>query len=516
MRPIGYIQSPFYFKNGTPRQPTVCPQAHGTLTIEKSIFNNPDHSLQGLEKFSYIWIIFDFHKNNNQCTKAKVRPPRLNGQKVGVFSTRSPYRPNAIGLTLARIDKILGSTIYVSGIDLLDGTPVLDIKPYIPEYDCPLLWPSQDSQVSVQNPESYDYTNESVNHVMLPPSLYNDNYTADSLEFSYAHFSHQTNDVKNRVLNKRLTGKEGDCPNQVIDGIRRENELRHQDSEKIYDSADACISSYSKDKYDASQSCVGDMPMMTDEPLSCYEQHKVSEDCRPCYMDKENSFNNIAPCKEDNETCNHETCCHHEEVENGESTPTGDGTEYNSSHVKENEKISGLVNGFLRKVYNNNSQDSGTVYVTKGSEKTRNPCSQESIGTKPLQSSLSSALQMMHSEFTHQVSSGWINNPPISKLNVRFTPCSESQLSLFSSMAKNAEYKLQHLKNTKEAKSAILNILGEDPRSVYRRLNCCDQLYYFAVDVIHVTCWFDEDATEVVRIKPVSHVPQCSLGQAKD
>lgn len=81
--------------------------------------------------------MFLFHKNTNKTVKAKVKPPRLDGAKVGVFASRSPHRPNPIGLTLAKLDAIVGNTLYLSAIDLLDGTPVLDIKPYVPDYDKP-------------------------------------------------------------------------------------------------------------------------------------------------------------------------------------------------------------------------------------------------------------------------------------------------------------------------------------------------------------------------------------------
>ena len=86
----------------------------------------------------FFRIIFLFHKNTNKAIKAKVKPPRLDGAKVGVFASRSPHRPNPIGLTLAKLDGIIGNTLLLSGIDLLDGTPVLDVKPYIPDYDKPL------------------------------------------------------------------------------------------------------------------------------------------------------------------------------------------------------------------------------------------------------------------------------------------------------------------------------------------------------------------------------------------
>lgn len=91
----------------------------------------------GLEQFSHVWILFVFHKNGHLSCKAKVQPPRLNGAKTGVFSTRSPHRPNAIGLTLAKLERVEGGAVYLSGIDMIHGTPVLDIKPYIADYDSP-------------------------------------------------------------------------------------------------------------------------------------------------------------------------------------------------------------------------------------------------------------------------------------------------------------------------------------------------------------------------------------------
>ncbi|KAF4090830.1 hypothetical protein AMELA_G00056220 [Ameiurus melas] len=136
--PIGVISSCFAEKNGTPRQPAVCSSSRARLKIQSSVFNNPEHALAGLHLYSHVWLIFLFHKNGHMSYKAKVKPPRLNGEKVGVYSTRSPHRPNAIGLTLAKLDCITGDVLHLSGVDLISGTPVLDIKPYIPEYDSPV------------------------------------------------------------------------------------------------------------------------------------------------------------------------------------------------------------------------------------------------------------------------------------------------------------------------------------------------------------------------------------------
>ncbi|XP_037776135.1 tRNA (adenine(37)-N6)-methyltransferase-like [Penaeus monodon] len=125
------------------------------LKIDKEVFNNPHHSLEGLDEYSHIWIFFIFNKNgetkDGNHVKSKVAPPRLNGKRIGVFATRSPHRPNPLGLTLAHVEYIEDDCIYLSGLDILDGTPVVDIKPYIPEYDCP------QPEVHCDSPSSSDY-----------------------------------------------------------------------------------------------------------------------------------------------------------------------------------------------------------------------------------------------------------------------------------------------------------------------------------------------------------------------
>lgn len=96
----------------------------------------PEHSLRGLEGFSHVWLLPYFHLNTNKDFRPVIHPPRLKGKTIGVFASRSPHRPSPIGLSLAKLDKIEGSTLHLSGIDLVDGTPILDIKPYVPASDC--------------------------------------------------------------------------------------------------------------------------------------------------------------------------------------------------------------------------------------------------------------------------------------------------------------------------------------------------------------------------------------------
>ncbi len=131
--PIGYIETCFKEKFGTPRQPGLAPASWGILRLRKDL--NLADALSGLEEFSHLWLIWIFHQNTNKGIKTKVHPPRLQGKKIGLFATRTPHRPNPIGLSAVKIEKILGNEIYLSGVDLVSGTPVLDIKPYLASSD---------------------------------------------------------------------------------------------------------------------------------------------------------------------------------------------------------------------------------------------------------------------------------------------------------------------------------------------------------------------------------------------
>lgn len=134
LTPIGKFKSCYTEKFATPRGSGVSPSSWGVIEIASRY--ECQESFFRLSEFSHLWVIFFFHKNTNQKFKSRIRPPRLLGESVGVFASRSPHRPNSMGLSVVKIEKIEKNLIYVSGIDILDGTPVLDIKPYIPEYDC--------------------------------------------------------------------------------------------------------------------------------------------------------------------------------------------------------------------------------------------------------------------------------------------------------------------------------------------------------------------------------------------
>ncbi|MFT6387837.1 MAG: tRNA-Thr(GGU) m(6)t(6)A37 methyltransferase TsaA [Cellvibrionaceae bacterium] len=138
LEPLGYIQSCFPEKFGIPRQPLLAPSAKAELLLLPP-FNDSD-CIEGLNESSHVWLSFIFHQHINARWKAKVRPPRLGGnKKSGVFATRSSFRPNHLGLSAVKLEKIeTGNNqvrLFFSGIDLLDGTPIVDIKPYIPYSD---------------------------------------------------------------------------------------------------------------------------------------------------------------------------------------------------------------------------------------------------------------------------------------------------------------------------------------------------------------------------------------------
>jgi tRNA (adenine37-N6)-methyltransferase len=130
LKPIGIVRSPFSDRLSAPRQPSAAEGVQGTLELFPHV--GYEHALEDLQSFRYIWVLFWFHKNQN--FKRKVLPPRSQIRR-GVFATRAPYRPNPIGLSAVELLGIEGLCLRVQNLDILDGTPILDLKPYIPYTD---------------------------------------------------------------------------------------------------------------------------------------------------------------------------------------------------------------------------------------------------------------------------------------------------------------------------------------------------------------------------------------------
>lgn len=140
MKIIAHIKTDFRTKFGLPRQSGLCEELKGQIVFEPEY--RKAEAFRGLEGFSHIWVLWKFSEAEREEWSPTVRPPRLGGNKrMGVFATRSPFRPNNIGLSCVKLEKIDyeshdAPVLYVSGIDMMNGTPIIDIKPYVPVADC--------------------------------------------------------------------------------------------------------------------------------------------------------------------------------------------------------------------------------------------------------------------------------------------------------------------------------------------------------------------------------------------
>ena len=140
IRPIAHLRGDLPDKFGVPRQAGIVEALESRIVFTPE-YRNPD-ALRGIEGFSHLWLIWQFSKALRQDWSPTVRPPRLGGNaRLGVFATRSPFRPNALGLSCVKLlglreDPSLGTVLQIAGADLLDGTPIYDIKPYLPYADC--------------------------------------------------------------------------------------------------------------------------------------------------------------------------------------------------------------------------------------------------------------------------------------------------------------------------------------------------------------------------------------------
>ncbi|XP_059499848.1 tRNA (adenine(37)-N6)-methyltransferase isoform X2 [Stegostoma tigrinum] len=429
--PIGYIESCFMAKNGTPRQPTICSLSRARLKISKTIFNNPEHSLMGLDQFSHVWIIFVFHKNGHQSFKAKVKPPRLNGLKTGVFSTRSPHRPNAIGLTLAKLDRIEGDTVYLSGIDMIQGTPVLDIKPYIPEYDAPRGAPPRNNgqlhqEILMPNEECQDTTipitgvvttqseNKKPGHGKVASG------TADAFYNGWVQPAPRDASYPVRKMDDNLTGEDR-YPVQA--GATVSTCTMDESTDK----QQCCIPELKAEKFD----------VLAGKEDASYENILLAVEKIKCQLVHNDALNKIIA--RDKVFC------------------------------LDSEQLSAAM------VCQNKQQNDEDAINIPG-----NQLSNSTVAT-------------------------WIKQSPVPSLQVRFTPHAELDLEQFQAPggADPNKVSLKYFQSVKEAKSAIEAVLAADPRSVYRRKQCQDTLFYFTVDVAHITTWFGDDFAEILRIKPV-------------
>ena len=323
----------------------------------------------------------------------------------------------------------------VSGIDILDGTPVLDIKPYIPQYDCPTLWPSTDSVTSngdAAPDEETDVASETIEHLSECISS-TDSCSGQALCPTVNEDPNNANVGNGEKCDKNFYKKElHDYFTQVNE---QEKESHYNEQAVPLEFIQEHTDSIEPELY------VFDIHLNDKQDHTCKYSPDIGLEAQHRLEDKE---------------------VHFPEIGEGE------------------------FKGF--------------------------PCKSEAVDPHKETASLIRDPHLSEETVSEVVSqtAKWITKPNVEKLTVRFTNTATEQLCLFSEMSEDKLYSLQYLKRS-EVKEAIISILKEDPRSTYRRKHCMDNLYYFTVDILHVTCWFDDNVAEVVRVKPAALVAHCKL-----
>ncbi len=166
IKPIAYIKTDFKEKFGIPRQSGRVKSLVGKVEFTDE-FCRPD-AIKGIDEYSHIWLIFGFSRAKYNAKTMTVRPPRLGGNKrVGVFASRAPYRPNSLGISCVKLERVEDGALIVSGVDLLDNTPIYDIKPYIPYSDCVLDASGSFAEENKDYTLEVDFPQELLN--ILPP-----------------------------------------------------------------------------------------------------------------------------------------------------------------------------------------------------------------------------------------------------------------------------------------------------------------------------------------------------------
>ena len=347
---------------------------------------------------------------------------------------------------------------------MIDGTPVLDIKPYIPQYDCP-------SFISTGNVIETDDKGDHLSAV--------------------GGFGDARSNIDATGTSNLVSRVETRSPGSVTESDT--NKHTAEDFEDIRVNVDTA-------------SVIG----MDNRSL------EYVDDCNVNKCDENTVYDVNLDCKSADEKVHttsglaigFDTDCHYG------GTVNFDGTHDKSTEEVQTSKMKKVLSSQLSL----ESESLTEKDPNAGSMLGMSPRSTLSPSTvdETNRTAESVACSETHDRFNEKTSNftsttaPWIEKPPIQTLDVCFTPRALQQLEEFTNDTdKSSPFKLQFMKNSKEAKAAICDILKEDPRSTYRRKHCKDSLYYFTVDVVHVTCWFDDSLAEVVRVKPASLVDHC-------
>ncbi|XP_043520664.1 uncharacterized protein LOC122534260 [Frieseomelitta varia] len=521
LKPIGVISTWFPSKRGTPRQTRICGKVPGKLLLYNSVFTNPDHALEGLQDFSHMWVLFYFHRNDSTHVRAKVAPPRLNGTKTGVFSTRSPHRPCPIGLSLVKITTIENHTIYFEGVDMVDQSPVLDIKPYIPQYDSPLYFEKLSNRSQESNlDDAFECIEETARNQSLgdePRSLLSESYYRKPINKA----NQETDVSRDEEIALRLQAEEF----QRNSNFESYSSMRHFSELSDISLHNNGTLQHSVDVTDIHRTPYT-LPDTLSDPrtsLNITGHNVLSSDIEPeSLVDINSRLQNINVSERTNvepvygsrsvESNYTETHASRSRLLDGADGPnTICGTDIDlirrrslSSRIDNSPVRMGvreapdgeeglepqiltpsqhLPSQVIRTMSNNSLPDSGDTHLVFSSE-SRN------LENRNSGSNISSEIRIPE----------WISRPR-TPLCVVFND--------------RALIQLNEILGTKinDQKVAIENVLREDPRSVYLRQRWGSQFYTFLIHDLHITCRFD-DNRGIVTVFQVRHAGRiCECGE---
>ncbi|XP_012525399.1 uncharacterized protein LOC105830559 [Monomorium pharaonis] len=506
LKPIGVISTCFPNKRATPRQPGVCAKVSGKLILYNSVFTNPDHALQGLQDFSHMWILFYFHRNDSTHTRAKVAPPRLNGIRTGVFSTRSPHRPCPIGLSLVKIQKIEDYTIYFEGVDMINQTPVIDIKPYIPQYDSPLHIEKLGSRIRENNVNA-----SSAFHNMEETLNLSEGESLDSFNNDTDINNDEQTELdisRDEEIALRLQVEEFQAyPNLNGYDITRQQSsqlaeahantsLQNDMNVDVHRGAYFIRNRVSNARSDLNTSIEHNTTLITDS-----QTDSISDLNSSLHRMDINNSSNVDSTRTETDNDNEMSYTENQTLRNsrlldgadGPSTVCGTDMDLVNRHV-------------LHARVDNSPVRMGIREAPDGEEGLESQILTPSrtlpdihAATVMSSASMNAATESNFSEIRVP---DWISQPRTATLSVIFNERALMQLNEILD------------DKVEEQKQAIENVLREDPRSVYLRQRWGgNQFYTFLIHDLHITCKFD-DSRGIVTVFQVRHAGRtCDCGE---
>lgn len=416
-------------------------------------------------------ILFHFHKNEPGHVRAKVAPPRLNGLRTGVFSTRSPHRPSPIGLSLVKIIEIQDNVIYFQGVDMVNETPVLDIKPYIPHYDNPVQIEKMSSPVYLEEEIKEASPSTLAESSMKYMNMYTKNSSSDIESVRNLNKFHQTSFVENIQSNEFYLNESqasSSAAASSLDLSRDEELALRLQAREFQEDLDYLENNYS------------------------YNQN----------LREENNFSPINANITRSDSINYDTS-HLEAGNSDNQNPRNsrllDGADGPTA-------ICGTDLDLINRQALNLRLDSslssspirmGVREAPDGEEGFDFPQAQNLQPSTSLTNNITSQSESTSEESVRVPD--WISRPKTSALSVIFNETSSSQL--YEILGEKAD----------EKKSAVENVLKEDPRSVYLRQRYGNQFYTFLIHELHITCKFDDDkkTVTVFKVRHAGHMCEC-------